>query len=103
MPELDDWWARRHEVHRRRRERIREVLLGGAPPFPPWVRVALPGGAAVLGYICYRFRLTSAKGYEVLALALVAMAFIGRRVWWKRQQARLIRDGACPVSTARPS
>ena len=87
---FERWRGRRAQ----RRARIRRVLFGDAPPLPVWSRVALPVGVALLGYTCYRFRLTSAMGFEVLGFSLITLVFLGRRLWWRRVQARRKQEGA---------
>jgi hypothetical protein len=40
---------------------------------------------ATLGFVCYRFRLTSASGFMAVALALIAVVVLVRRAWLRRQ------------------
>jgi hypothetical protein len=48
------------------------------------VRLAIALGFAVLGFICYWFRLTSARGFLLIGLALAFALLVLRRVLWER-------------------
>jgi hypothetical protein len=72
---------------RRLREAIRRRLLAGAPPLPRVVRLALVAIVAT-GFVCYYFRLTSARGFGVIGLSCGLLVAVIRRWLWERQKAR---------------
>jgi hypothetical protein len=73
---------------RRLREAIRRRLLAGAPPLPRVVRLSLVLAIVATGFVCYYFRLTSARGFGVIGLSFGLLVAVVRRWLWERQKAR---------------
>lgn len=58
---------------------------------PRWsrpLRLLIALGFAALGFVCYYFRLTSARGYMVIGVALAFILLLVRRALWKRSLFR---------------
>ncbi len=61
-----------------------QIERWAGPSWPRPVRLALALGMASLGYICYRFHLTSAAGYLTIGVSIGLVLLVVRRILWKR-------------------
>jgi len=67
-------------MHRLRRR----IESWTGPPWPIKYRAVLAATIVAAGYICYRYRLTSAAGFEMIGFAVVFVMLLVKRILWKR-------------------
>jgi hypothetical protein len=65
----------------RLRHRIEQFA---GPRWPRHVRLVIALGMASLGFICYHFRLTSARGFLAIGIAISLVVLVIRRALWNR-------------------
>lgn len=53
------------------------------PRWPRPARLVIALGFVTLGFVCYRFRLTSAHGFLAIGVAIAFVLLLIRRLMWK--------------------
>ncbi len=68
-----------------------EPVLG--PRWPRLVRLGLALFVVSLGYVCYRFRLTSASSFAAIGGGIIEVIVIARAVlwWWQQRRASVAK------------
>jgi hypothetical protein len=65
--------------------RLRHKIEGWAgPSWPRPVRIAIVLFLVSIGFVCYYFRLTSAKGFACIGFSIAFALLLIRRAMWKR-------------------
>ena len=67
-------------MHRLRRK----VEEWSGPRWPRPVRLLIALALVSLGYVCYRFRLTSAAGFGAIGFSIAFVILLVKRALWKR-------------------
>ena len=62
----------------------RKVEEWSGPRWPRRVRMLIVLCLVSLGYVCYRFRLTSAAGFGAIGLGIAFVILVVKRTLWKR-------------------
>ncbi len=66
------------------REKVRQLI---GPRWPRKVRLSLALLMAILGFVCYRCRLTSAHGFMAIGGAIILLILAGKIVWWQTRHS----------------
>jgi hypothetical protein len=67
-------------MHRLRRQ----LELWAGPRWPRPVRLSIALALVSLGYVCYRFHLTSPAGFLTIGVSIGLVLLFVRRALWKR-------------------
>lgn len=53
------------------------------PRLPRAVRLSLALLITAVGFVCYRWRLTSAHGFMVIGATIIVVVLVIKTVWWQ--------------------